>query len=126
MPPSVQSYLHSFLSWPACMHPYYVILTFRSVGLGSYLRVHVCHSYPGPLYCVVSQSISLSSIILLSPIISLSTIISLFNVVVRSSWSLVSSSIINVVPNNLFPLSVVMSGEDVVSRPSSDSTQSSK
>ena len=46
----------------------------------------------------------------------------IFNIVVCSSWSLVSLSIINVLPNNLFPLSVVMSGEDVVSRPSSDST----
>ena len=55
VPPPVQSYLQPFLSWPACMHPSYGILTFRSVGLGSYLRAHVCHSYPGPLYCVVSQ-----------------------------------------------------------------------
>ena len=40
---------------------YYVIFTFRFVGLGSYLRAHVCHSYPGPLYCVVSSIIWLSS-----------------------------------------------------------------
>ena len=30
------------------------VLTFRSVGLGSYLRAHICHSYPGPLSCMLS------------------------------------------------------------------------
>ena len=39
-----------------------VILTFQSVGLDSYLRTHVCHSYPGPIYCVASLQISLSTL----------------------------------------------------------------
>ena len=39
----------------------YVILTFRSVGLGSYLCTHVCHSYPGLIFCVNALRISLST-----------------------------------------------------------------
>ena len=38
------------------MHPRTHLLspfvTFRSVGLGSYLRAHICHSYPGSLSCI--------------------------------------------------------------------------
>ena len=42
----------------ACMHPILrrthllsPFLTFCSVGLGSYLRAHILHTYPGPLSC---------------------------------------------------------------------------
>ena len=56
--------LQPFPSRPACT-PYYVVLTFRSFGLGSYLRAHICHSYPGPLSCRPHLiSLSLSSITL--------------------------------------------------------------
>ena len=89
------------------MHPYYAILTFCSVGLGSYLRAHVCHSYPGPLYCVASLLNSLSSIITLS--LSQLALFNNHHVVVSFVLVLVIPSIINVVPSiYLFPLSVVL------------------
>ena len=42
---------------------YAPFVSFCSVGLGSYLRAHICHSYPGPLSCRLDLiSLSLSSL----------------------------------------------------------------
>ena len=38
------------------------VLTFYSIGLGSYLRAHVCHGYQVPLSCTRGLKLSLSSI----------------------------------------------------------------
>ena len=92
--------LQPYPSWPACT----LVLTFVSfcsVGLGSYLRAHNCHSYPGPLSCR-SHLISLSLVSL--PWCSRFVRLGLCLFV----------SLINVVRPNLFPLSIVMSGEYVV------------
>ena len=96
------------LSKLACMHPILrrthllsPFVTFCSVGLGSYLRAHTCHSYPGPSSCR-SHLISLSCLSL--PQCSRSVRLGLCLFV----------SLMNIVRPDLFPLSIVMSGEYVV------------